>query len=114
MHSPVVVGTAVLAASAAVTFYGTTRAQGSDGAGTLRFYEHDTQQANIDHGDSGASTEGVFDQKAVFSRGETVAFTVTGGTGLYRGARGEGTVQVPVDVPNQTDANFVLHLSRGD
>jgi hypothetical protein len=29
-------------------------------------------------------------------------------TGTYRDARGDGIVQVPVDVPNQTDANFAL------
>ncbi len=42
--------------------------------------------------------------------GTTVSFPITGGTGDYRHARGEGTVQVPQDVPNLADANFVLRL----
>jgi hypothetical protein len=58
-------------------------------------------------------TGGVFRYTSVFG-GETVASPIRGGTGAYRGARGEGTVQVPDDVPNQTDANFLLHLTRGD
>lgn len=42
--------------------------------------------------------------------GRTLSFPITGGTGAYRHARGSGTIQVPVDVPGQTDANFVIHL----
>jgi hypothetical protein len=42
--------------------------------------------------------------------GETVSFPITGGTGRYRHVHGEGTVQVPQDVPNLADANFVLRL----
>jgi hypothetical protein len=51
--------------------------------------------------------QGLFDAAAVFG-GHTLPMAITGGTGDYRGARGEATVQVPVDVPGQTDANFVL------
>jgi hypothetical protein len=42
--------------------------------------------------------------------GKTVSFPITGGTGKYRKAHGQGTVQVPQDVPNLADANFVLRL----
>jgi hypothetical protein len=52
--------------------------------------------------------QGLFDP-ALFS-GKTLPFAITGGTGDYRDARGEGTAQVPVDVPGQTDVNFVLTL----
>ena len=44
------------------------------------------------------------------SAGKTLTFPITGGTGKYRHARGHGTVQVPPDIPNRTDANFVLRL----
>ncbi len=33
-----------------------------------------------------------------------------GGSGKYSKARGDGTAQVPPEVPNQTDANFVLNV----
>lgn len=33
--------------------------------------------------------------------------------GIYRNARADGTIQVPPDVPNQTDANFVLKVLTG-
>ncbi len=46
------------------------------------------------------------DSAAVLGRGETVPILIVGGTGVYAGARGEGTIQVP----NQTDANFVLNV----
>jgi hypothetical protein len=55
------------------------------------------------------STQGLFVTKEVFG-GKTVSFPITGGTGRYRHARGEGTVQVPQDVPELADANFVLRL----
>lgn len=55
----------------------------------------------------------LFDNAALFSRGETLPWAIVGGTGIYRNARGDGTVQVPVDVPNQTDANFVLNVITG-
>jgi hypothetical protein len=53
------------------------------------------------------------DRAALFGRGETVPFAIVGGTGIYSNARGDGTIQVPVDVPNQTDANFVLNVITG-
>jgi len=55
--------------------------------------------------------EGLFNAADLFTAGKTLPFPVTGGTGSYVGAHGYGTVQVPPDVPNETDANFVVHLS---
>ncbi len=55
--------------------------------------------------------EGLFNTADLFTAGKTLPFPVTGGTGSYVDAHGYGTVQVPPDVPNETDANFVLHLS---
>jgi hypothetical protein len=52
-------------------------------------------------------TQGLYDSTVLFS-GKTLPIAITGGTGEYRDARGDGTVQVPPDVPNQADANFVL------
>jgi hypothetical protein len=134
------------------------------GVTTLRFFEHDTQQASLDldtpgtgpgdqfiyAGDlfdraggrklghtagqcttlSGNATaagdvfctatfildrgqitgQGLADSAALFGRGETVPFAIVGGTGIYHNARGDATVQVPINVPNQTDANFVLNV----
>jgi hypothetical protein len=57
--------------------------------------------------------QGVVDTAAAMVRGETTPLNVVGGTGIYQNARGTGTVQVPPDVPNQTDANFVLNLTGG-
>ena len=55
-------------------------------------------------------TQGLFDTAALFG-GKTVPWAaITGGTGIYRNAHGYSTVDVPVDVPDQTDANFVLYL----
>jgi len=42
--------------------------------------------------------------------GKAVPFAVLGGTGVYRTARGDGTIVVPTDVPDQTDASIVLRL----
>ena len=135
------------------------------GVTTLRFFEHDTQQTNLDLLRSGESpgdqslfagdlfdhaggtqvghtagqctalsgtaagdilciqtfvldggqitVHGLADRAALFGRGETVPFAIVGGTGIYSNARGDGTIQVPVDVPNQTDANFVLNVITG-
>jgi hypothetical protein len=55
--------------------------------------------------------EGLLNAADLFAAGKTLPFPVTGGTGSYIGARGYGTVQLPPDVPNETDANFILHLS---
>ncbi|WP_071287109.1 allene oxide cyclase barrel-like domain-containing protein [Mycolicibacterium llatzerense] len=50
------------------------------------------------------------DRAAVFSKGETLPVSIVGGSGKYNKARGDGTAQVPPEVPNQTDANFVLNV----
>jgi allene oxide cyclase-like protein len=57
--------------------------------------------------------QGVADTAAVFQRGDVVPFSIVGGTGSYQNARGTGTIQVPPDVPDLTDANFVLNLAGG-
>jgi allene oxide cyclase-like protein len=57
--------------------------------------------------------QGVNDTGAVFARGETVPLSIVGGTGMYQNARGSGTVQIPMDVPDRADANFVLNLAGG-
>ncbi len=46
-----------------------------------------------------------------WARGDTHPLTIVGGTGIYQNARGTGTVQIPPEVPNETDANFVLNLT---
>jgi hypothetical protein len=57
--------------------------------------------------------QGLVDTAALFVRGDTVPLSIVGGNGIYQNARGNGTVQVPPDVPNQADANFVLNLTGG-
>jgi hypothetical protein len=57
--------------------------------------------------------QGVADTKDLFTGGGPAPFSIVGGTGMYQNARGTGTIQVPPDVPNQTDANFVLNLTGG-
>jgi hypothetical protein len=57
--------------------------------------------------------QSVADTAALFVRGEKVPHSIVGGTGTYQNARGNATVQVPPDVPNQTDANIVLNLTGG-
>ena len=54
--------------------------------------------------------QGVDDTAGLFVRGDAVPLSIVGGTGIYQNARGNGTVQVPPDVPNETDANFVLNI----
>jgi hypothetical protein len=146
---------------AAGTVLAVTTAGGSSTATTIRLYEHDTSQAQVDLGAPGESAGDVFafagdtfkrkggtkigraagtcttlstgpagEVMCVFNfslrggqistqglsltaeefGGKTVSFPITGGTGTYRHARGEGTVQVPQDVPELADANFVLRL----
>lgn len=53
--------------------------------------------------------EGLGNTADIFG-GKTVTFPVTGGTGLYRNARGYGTVVVPQGVPNSTDAIMTFYL----
>jgi hypothetical protein len=57
--------------------------------------------------------QGYVDSAALFVTGDTNPLAITGGTGVYRNARGDGTIRVPVDVPNQTDAYFVLNVIDG-
>jgi hypothetical protein len=54
---------------------------------------------------------GTFNTPDLFGGGKTLTFPLTGGTGVYRNVHGWGTVQVPPDVPNYADANWVLHRS---
>jgi len=56
---------------------------------------------------------GVVDTAALFVRGDAVPVSIFGGTGVYQDARGNGTIQVPPDVPNQADANIVLNVAGG-
>ncbi len=56
------------------------------------------------------AVQGMLDSAALFVTGATNPLSIIGGTGIYRTARGDGTIQVPLDVPNQTDANFVLNV----
>jgi hypothetical protein len=55
--------------------------------------------------------QGVVDTAAVLVRGDAVPISIVGGTGMYQNASGNGTLQVPPDVPNKTDANIVLNLA---
>lgn len=149
---------ATLAAGAVLT---AAAAGGSSTVTTIRLYEHDTSQANLDLGDPGEgigdqfvfagdtldrkggtklgrlagtfttaspgtagelvaaatftlsggqiTTQGLFVASDLFG-GRTMTFAITGGTGRYRHARGVGTIQLPQDVPNLADAQFVLRL----
>ncbi|MEN3321032.1 MAG: hypothetical protein V7643_4434 [Mycobacterium sp.] len=54
--------------------------------------------------------QGIADTAALFVRGDTAPISIVGGTGVYQNAHGNGTIQVDPNVPNQTDANFVLNL----
>jgi hypothetical protein len=55
--------------------------------------------------------QGVADTAGLFGSGDTTPLSIVGGTGIYQNARGTGSIQVPPDVPNQADANFVLNLT---
>ena len=55
----------------------------------------------------------VDDTSALFEQGKPQPINIVGGTGIYQNAHGSGTIQIPPDVPNQTDANFVLNLTGG-
>jgi hypothetical protein len=57
--------------------------------------------------------QGVADTTGLFSSGDANPISIVGGTGIYQNASGTGTIQVPPEVPNQTDANFVLNLTGG-
>ena len=151
------IGFAVVAAALAASTFTVAASVGSEDAPTIRLFDHDTSQANLDLGAKGASPgdqfvfagdvfdrkggtklgrtagycmtvsasevfcahnfvlpggqiaiQSLFDSSALFG-GKTLRIPITGGTGIYRNARGDGTVQLP----NQTDANFVLQLGAG-
>jgi hypothetical protein len=57
--------------------------------------------------------QGVADTAALFDHGDATPLSIVGGTGIYQNASGNGTIQVPPEVPNQADANFVLNLTGG-
>jgi len=59
------------------------------------------------------AVQGLADTAALLGRGDTVPFYIAGGNGIYRDARGDATIQVPPDVPNEVDANFVLNVVTG-
>lgn len=65
-----------------------------------------TQTFLLDGGEITVQVMG--DTAAAFVRGEIVPMAIVGGTGIYSTARGDGTVQIPPDVPNLTDANLTL------
>ena len=58
--------------------------------------------------DGGQITVQASGDTAALVTGETVPMAIVGGTGIYSTARGDGTVQIPPDVPNLTDANLTL------
>jgi len=160
-------GTVLAVVLGVVGFYavgpaGSTTSATSIHGRTIRLFEHDTQQGQIDLGDKGASpgdrfvwsgdlfdrkggkkvgrtggicettgtaphndslctasfvlaggqiiTQGLSDTADLFG-GKVIPWAaIVGGTGIYRSAHGSSTIDVPVDVPNQTDADFVLYL----
>ena len=55
------------------------------------------------------ATEGLFVSADLFG-GKKLTYPITGGSGRYRQARGEVSVQIPQDVPELADANFTLRL----
>lgn len=59
--------------------------------------------------DGEIAVQTVADRAALLGRGETVPLAILGGTGIYRDARGDGTLQIP----NQTDGNVVLNVIMG-
>jgi hypothetical protein len=84
-----------------------TTLSGNDKAGDVSC----TQTLDLDGGQ--ILFQGLADSGAVFVRGEAVPVAIVGGTGIYNTARGDGTAQVPPDVPNETDANYVLNVVTG-
>ena len=53
--------------------------------------------------------EGLANTADIFG-GKTLPFPITGGTGVYRNARGYATASVVQNVPNLTDALFTFYL----
>jgi hypothetical protein len=153
--------TAIGATLVAGTLFAATAAGGSSNASTIRVFQHDTSQANLDLGATGESagdqflfagdafkrkggtqigraagtcttmstgaagevlcvvsfslrdgqiaTQGLFVAADLFG-GKTLTYPISGGTGRYRHARGEVSVQIPQDVPDLADANFTFRL----
>jgi hypothetical protein len=54
---------------------------------------------NLDGGQ--ITVQGLADDAALFGRGETNPLAIIGGTGIYRNARGDGTIQVPRMCPTR-------------
>jgi hypothetical protein len=54
---------------------------------------------NLDGGQ--ITVQGLADNAALFGRGETNPLSIIGGDGIYRNARGDGTIHVPPDVPTR-------------
>ena len=63
--------------------------------------------------DGGQITVQASGDTAALVTGETVPMAIVGGTGIYSTARGDATVQIPPDVPNETDANYVFNVVTG-
>jgi hypothetical protein len=55
------------------------------------------------------ASQALFDSADLFG-GKTLTAAITGGSGIYRNAKGDGTVQLL----NSTDANLVFHLGGVD
>lgn len=54
----------------------------------------------------------IFGSTAELFGGKPFPFGITGGTGAYRAARGEGTIAIPTDVKDQSDAFVRLTIRR--
>jgi len=61
---------------------------------------------------SGTIYTHVFGSNDKLFGGRPFPFGITGGTGAYRGARGEGTIEIPTDVKDQTDAYVKLTIMK--
>lgn len=55
----------------------------------------------------------IFQDPKVAFNGKPFAFSILGGTGKYRNARGEGTMAIPTNVKDQTDGYVKLNLING-
>ena len=51
----------------------------------------------------------VFGANDFLFSGKPFPFSILGGTGKYRGARGEGTMSIPVGVKDQTDGHVTIN-----
>jgi hypothetical protein len=55
--------------------------------------------------------QGVADTAELFGSGDATPLSIVGGTGIYQNAGGDGTIHIVPNVPNDTDANFVLNVT---